>query len=101
MFAAGIRACMAGASGICRQLLVYRGPQEATAGRTVTTRVNADAGGVTGAMQWILPFGALSGPTWMGLYATRHMHEYGTTREQLGALAVNGRRNAQRNPKAV
>ena len=37
----------------------------------------------------------------MGLYATRHMHEYGTTREQLAAIALNGRRNAQRNPKAV
>ena len=37
----------------------------------------------------------------MGLYATRHMHEYGTTREQLAAIALNARRNAQRNPKAV
>ena len=29
------------------------------------------------------------------------MHEYGTTREQLAAIALNARRNAQKNPKAV
>jgi acetyl-CoA acetyltransferase len=29
------------------------------------------------------------------------MHEYGTTREQMAAVALNARRNAQRNPKAV
>ena len=82
-------------------MLVYRALNEATVWRTVTERVNSDAGGVTGAMQWMLPFGAFSGPNWMGLYATRHMHEYGTTREQLAAIALNARRNAQRNPKAV
>jgi acetyl-CoA acetyltransferase len=52
-------------------------------------------------MQWMLPFGAFSGPTWMGMWATRHMHEFGTTREQIAAIALNARRNAQRNPKAV
>ena len=101
MFAAVIQACMAVATGMCRHVLVYRALNEATVWRTVTERVNTDAGGVTGAMQWMLPFGAFSGPNWMGLYATRHMHEYGTTREQLAAIALNGRLNAQRNPKAV
>ena len=86
---------------MCRHVLVYRALNEATAWRTVTDRVATDAGGVTGAMQWMLPFGAFSGPNWMGLYATRHMHEFGTTREQLAAIALNARRNAQRNPKAV
>ena len=101
MFAAVIHACMAVATGMCKHVLVYRALNEATVWRTVTERVNSDAGGVTGAMQWMLPFGAFSGPNWMGLYATRHMHEYGTTREQLAAIALNARRNAQRNPKAV
>ena len=101
MFAAVIHACMAVATGMCEHVLVYRALNEATVWRTVTERVNSDAGGVTGAMQWMLPFGAFSGPNWMGLYATRHMHEYGTTREQLAAIALNARRNAQRNPKAV
>src|SRR3954452_6169849 len=101
MFAAVIQACMAVATGMCKHVLVYRALNEATVWRTVTERVNSDAGGVAGAMQWMLPFGAFSGPTWMGHWATRHMHEYGTTREQLAAIALNARRNAQRNPKAV
>jgi len=37
----------------------------------------------------------------LALVAMRHMHEFGTTREQLGAVAVNGRRNAMRNPRAL
>ena len=57
-----------------------------------------DAGGVTGMMQWILPFGAFSGPNWMSLYARRHMHEYGTTREQLAQISLNARRNAATAP---
>src|SRR3954447_206412 len=68
MFAAVIQACMAVATGVCKHVLVYRALNEATAWRTVTERVNSDPGGVTGAMQWMLPFGAFSGPNWMGLY---------------------------------
>jgi acetyl-CoA acetyltransferase len=101
MFAAVIHACMAVASGLCRHVLVYRALNEATAWRQATERVSVDAGGVRGTMQWMLPYGAFSGPNWMGLWATRHMHEFGTTREQLAAVALNARRNAQRNPKAV
>jgi acetyl-CoA acetyltransferase len=101
MFAAVIHACMAVASGLCRHVLVYRALNEATAWRTVTERVSVDADGVPGFMQWMLPFGAFSGPNWMGLYARRHMHEFGTTREQMAAIALNARRNATLNPKAV
>jgi len=101
MLASVIHACIAVASGLCRHVIVYRALDEATAWRTVTERVATDATGVTGFMQWMLPFGAFSGPNWMGLYARRHMHEFGTTREQLAAIALNARRNAQRNPKAV
>lgn len=101
MFAAVIHGCMAVASGMCRHVLVYRALNEATAWRTNPQRVATDAGGVTGNMQWILPFGAFSGPNWMALYARRHMHEYGTTREQIAEISLNGRRNAALNPKAV
>jgi acetyl-CoA acetyltransferase len=34
------------------------------------------------------------------LAASRHMHEFGTTREQLAAVAVSARQWAQRNPEA-
>jgi acetyl-CoA acetyltransferase len=35
-----------------------------------------------------------------GWWASRHMHEYGTTHEQLGAVALAGREWAQLNPEA-
>ena len=101
MLAAVIHGCLAVASGMCRHVLVYRALDEATAWRTNTQRVATDAEGVTGNMQWILPFGAFSGPNWMALYARRHMHEYGTTREQIAQISLNARRNAALNPKAV
>ncbi|MEW6105761.1 MAG: thiolase domain-containing protein [Bacillota bacterium] len=46
---------------------------------------------------------ALSGITFPGLYAmiaTRHMHEYGTTIEQLSAVSVKNHRHASKNPNA-
>jgi acetyl-CoA acetyltransferase len=101
MFAAVINACLAVAGGLCRHVLVYRALNEATAWRMATERVSVDPQGVVGTMQWMLPYGAFSGPNWMGLWATRHMHEFGTTREQLAAIALNARRNARLNPKAV
>ena len=101
MLASVIQACMAVASGMCRHVLVYRALNEATAWRRVAERITADSEGVTGAMQWMLPFGAFSGPNWMALNARRHMHEYGTTREQIAQVSLNARRNAALNPKAV
>jgi acetyl-CoA acetyltransferase len=101
MFAAVINACLAVGGGLCRHVLVYRALNEATAWRMATERVSVDPHGVAGTMQWMLPYGAFSGPNWMGLWAKRHMHEFGTTREQVAAIALNARRNAQRNPKAV
>ena len=67
MLASVIQACMAVASGMCRHVLVYRALNEATAWRQSTERVSVDADGVAGTMQWMLPFGAFSGPNWMGL----------------------------------
>jgi acetyl-CoA acetyltransferase len=101
MLASVVNACLAVGSGMCRHVLVYRALNEATAWRINTTRVAADADGVVGNMQWILPFGAFSGPNWMSLYARRHMHEFGTTREQIAQVSLNARKNAKLNPKAV
>lgn len=43
----------------------------------------------------------LSAPAqWCGMVCRRHMHEFGTTREALGAVAVQLRENAQRNERA-
>ena len=42
----------------------------------------------------LMPVGAYA------LATSRHMHQYGTTREQLAAVAVSARQWAQRNPEA-
>src|ERR1700749_988018 len=76
MLASVIHGCMAVASGMCRHVLVYRALNEDTAWRQSSEPVATDAAGVTGVMQWILPFGAFSGPNWMGLSAPRPMHGY-------------------------
>ncbi len=44
---------------------------------------------------------AYSAANWLALNCRRHMEQYGTTKEQLGWLALNGRLNAALNPLAV
>jgi acetyl-CoA acetyltransferase len=46
------------------------------------------------------PYGPLV-PSTFALLAQRHMHEYGTTREQIAAVAVAGRQWARLHPQAV
>jgi acetyl-CoA acetyltransferase len=48
-----------------------------------------------------IPFGWFPQPVYFATIARRHMHEYGTTSAQLGAIAVTCRRNAQSTPGAV
>ena len=55
----------------------------------------------SGFMEWTLPFAAPSAAIWIAMFAQRHFHEYGTTREQLAWIALNARRNAALNPKAI
>ena len=55
--------------------------------------------GVSGDTEWE----RLAGLTFPGVYAmmaVRHMHEYGTRREQMAAVAVKNHANGARNPKA-
>jgi acetyl-CoA acetyltransferase len=105
-----INACMAVACGLATHVLCFRSVWEATAAaKTGAIGVAAAAGGggrgggfrASGAMQWTLPFRAFSAANWIALYAQRHFHEYGTTKEQLGQIALNARRNAAGNPSAV
>jgi len=50
---------------------------------------------------YYVPYGFTAPAQWYSLIARRHMHEFGTTHEQLGAIAVTMRKHAQLNPKAV
>ena len=48
-----------------------------------------------------VPFGWFPQPVYFATIAQRHMHEFGTTQEQLGAVAVACRRHANLTPGAV
>ena len=49
----------------------------------------------------LLAYHSYSAANWVGMHCARHMHRYGTTREQLGALAVHSRKHAALNPLAA
>lgn len=67
------------------------------AARTGGSRFAAASGGTVSWGNW----GMYGNAANSALGARRHMALYGTTSEQLGWVAVNGRRNAARNPAAV
>ena len=54
-----------------------------------------------GDMGPLLASHAYSAANWLAMHCRRHMHLYGTTKEQLGWLSVNSRRNAGLNPRAA
>jgi acetyl-CoA acetyltransferase len=94
-----IHASMAVATGQARHVLVFRTVTEAS---TRATPAPVDvAERVHGPMQWRVPFNAPSAANWIALIATRYAQEFGLTREQLAAIALNGRRNAMLTPDAV
>lgn len=101
-----IAAALAVAAGLCRHALVYRTVSEATAAARATAGggrqgIGAGSRHVGGFTAWLVPHGAMSAANWLATSCVRHMHEYGTTREQLGRIALAGRRHAGLNPDAV
>jgi acetyl-CoA acetyltransferase len=110
--AAVVNAVLAVSAGLARHVLVYRTVTESTeqgSGGRQGIGIGGGAGGgggggaprMSGVMQWSIPFRAYSAANWLAMIAHRHFHEYGTTPEQMAMIAVNGRRNAGLNPKAV
>ena len=63
--------------------------------------VAEERGSPMGDVPRLLAAHAYSAANWLALHARRHMHQYGTTKEQLGWLALNSRRNAALNPRAT
>ena len=97
-----IHASLAVAAGLARHVLVYRTVSEATAAAD-TGRLGIGAGSrdMRGFGAWLIPYGAMSAGNWIACMAVRHMHEFGTTREQLGAIAMTARKNAALNPASI
>lgn len=91
------------AAGVTNHVLVYRTVYEAQA-RKVRPFANAMArteDRVEGPHSWYAPYWSLAAATQQALYFQRYMHETQATEEQVAQIALNGRRNAQLNPKAI
>jgi acetyl-CoA acetyltransferase len=89
--------------GIARHVLIpggWNGYSGARVRQTITVDPSTLPGGVI-ARDYYLPHGLTAPPQWYALMARRHMHEFGTRQEQLGAIAVAMRKHAQLNPGAV
>jgi len=106
-----VNAFHAVATGSARHVLVYRTvnmmggsvfpePDEAR-GRAVAASPIPEGDNAMGALPRLLATHAYSAANWLALHARRHMHLYATTKEQLGWLAINSRRNAALNPRAA
>jgi acetyl-CoA acetyltransferase len=94
---------LAVAAGQARHVVVYRTVKEGSAARTAGGRpaYGAAKPEAEGPLAWLLPVGMLSPVVQVAPYATRYMHDFGVTREQLGWIPVVQRRHAGRNPDAV
>jgi acetyl-CoA acetyltransferase len=99
-----IEACMAVTLGLANHVVVFRSVWESTAAQQAgggRASVLFGSGKLPAYLEWVAPFGALSAANWLAMPTQRYMHDYGLTREQLGAIAITARRNAGRNPDAI
>lgn len=96
---------MAIATGLAKNVLVFRTITESSnrlsgsKDQSLTAKSGARDGNFM--WQWCTPFNVLSVVNITAMYAHSHMRKYGTTPEQLAQIALNARRNALLNPKAV
>ncbi len=84
-------------AGLAKTVLCYRAMNGRSGFRLGGGREFA-AHGIT---QFTAPFGWITYPQAMAMWCRRHMIRYGTTAEQLGAVAVTCRENASANPRAM
>ncbi|MDP6345163.1 MAG: thiolase, partial [Alphaproteobacteria bacterium] len=89
-------AAMALAAGACEvAIILYGSDQRSGSGRSLGGRPSALD------LQFETPWGMPAPVGGYALAARRHMHEYGTTAEQLAEIAVATRKWAQLNPAAM
>lgn len=103
-----VRACEAVTAGRARHVLIYRTVQMMGGTVDAGPSTGSKRGGkdgqdskVNGEISHLLAAHAYSAANWVAMHCAKHMDLYGTTKEQLGWLAINARRNAGRNPLAV
>jgi acetyl-CoA acetyltransferase len=84
-------------AGLARNVICFRA-MNGRSGLRLGGGRDLNSRGIT---QYTAPFGWITYPQAMAMWCRRHMIEYGTTSEQLGAVAVSCRRNAALNPRAM
>lgn len=107
--AAGIvhNAALAVAAGVATTVVCYRSLCQGQSLRFGRARAGHGSAAqpmgasIGGPQAFTAPFGLFSPAQMYALEARRHMHEFGTTSAQFGAVAVASYANAQRNPRAV
>lgn len=94
---------MAVATGQARHAVIWRTVKEGSAARNAGGRpaYGSTKPRAEGPNAWLLPVGMLSPVCQIAPYATRYIHEFGVTREQLGWIPVTQRAHAAANPDAV
>jgi acetyl-CoA acetyltransferase len=80
------------ATGACDVALIAYGSTQRSVGRASASVQEIDP--------WEAPYGPMLPVAAYALAASRHMHQYGTTPEQLAWVAVSARQWAQGNPRA-
>ncbi|MBI2864599.1 MAG: hypothetical protein HYX94_08580 [Chloroflexi bacterium] len=91
-------ACMAVFSGSANHVVAFRALAQGQFGRFGQSRTGQK---VSGGQAYGAPFGLMTPAQRFALQTRRHMHLYGTTSRQLGAVAVACRKHAQHNPRAI
>ncbi len=95
-------AAMAVTAGVSDFVLCYRAFNERSGRRFGAGVQDRPAGETAESAQfaWTSPFGLLTPASWVAMFATRMMHEYGVTSEDFGRIAVAARKHAATNPAA-
>jgi len=90
-------------SGIANYVLIPASSPGFSRSRVRETAGRANPGVVASysVRDYYMPFGINAPPQYYSWMAKRHMHDYGTTAEQMGAVAVAMRKHAQLHPNAV
>jgi acetyl-CoA acetyltransferase len=90
-------------AGLARHVMVFRTITESTTQAALkgASKQEKKAAALPESFQWQIPFLAFSPTNWYAQFAAAHFERFGTTREQLAEIALNGRANALLNPEAV
>ncbi|WP_167042411.1 transporter [Salinibacterium sp. ZJ454] len=92
-------AALAIAAGVAEVVVVFVA-RNGRSGPRVEARASQQVPGQTFRSNLEIPHGLSTPAQWYSLMCRRHMHDFGTTREQLGRVAMTMRAHAQLNPRA-